>query len=528
MKTRSSVLGVVTVKHRRRAMTFLAALALPLLGERPFGERIEVNVTNIDVVVTDRAGAHVRGLAKEDFEVLDNGVPQNLTNLSEVRGGASNNEAAPTTTGESNDTYKPPVNLLLFVDNQHLQLKTRARVIEALQRFLDAHKDKELRAIVLRFNGGHSSKPLAGDAASVARDLPAFLESEPPNQLKVRSERRHFQELIDGSRDSDQALGPVIAWAGSVRNDNMRTLGALRSAIGAMSGFDGRKILLFVSEGIPQRAGMELFRHWGDKFRKNPDLQSMEFDMSRELGEVTRLANASGVSLYTVNALGTNTEDFEMDGGLLPRDARELRDSRQGALDFLAGQTGGVPIRNQNVFDTPLASIADDFHDYYSLGYRTPVGKSATHKIEVRVKKPGLRARTAQEYAVLSAAQKASSRVEAMFVIPPADANPLGVVLARKEAEGSGSTRVVPILIRVPRERLTTVTGGHVTLFLAVMDSDGARTPVRSLPLEVPKEGDVVQLLELTMRKGTQTLVAGARDDVSGTLSLVRMEVTNN
>lgn len=409
-----------------------------------------------------------------------------------------------------------------------MQLKTRERAVEAAKRFLDAHKGDSLRVIVLRFDGMHGSRPLTGDAESVAKGLDQFIKSAPPKQLSLQSERRHLMELIDGARDPDQAFGPVITWANSVRSDNLRTLSVLQSSIAALSGFEGRKVLLFVTEGIPQRAGSELFRRWADRFRRNADLQAMEFDMSRQLGEVTRFANASGVTLYTLNVTGTAAEAFEMNNGLRLREAEELRSSRQDALDFLAEQTGGMAIRNQNVFDAPLAAVADDFRDYYSLAYRTPAGKSVSHKIEVRVKKTGLRVRTPQEYAVQSAEQKVRALVDAMFVMPPVDANPLGVVVARKDAKASGGTRILPFLIRVPREKLTTVTGGHVTLYVAVMDGEGARTPVRSLGLDVPKEGDVLQPLDLAMRTGMQTIVAGARDDVSGTLSLVRVEVTND
>lgn len=510
---------------------FLIALTGQASAAQTFGERIEVNLTNVNVVVVDRTGAHVHGLTQDDFEVIDSGVPQALTNFAEVRGGATadsadvatSDRAAPLPTGTAH-----PVSLLVLFDDQHMQLKTRERAVEAVKRFLEARKGESLRVVVLCFNGMHTSRALTGDAGGIAKGLDRFVAATPPNQLGIQSERRHLMELLDGARDPDQAFGPVITWANSVRNDNVRTLLALQSSVAALSGFEGRKILLFVTEGIPQRAGAELFRRWADKFRKNADLQAMEFDMSRQLGEVARSANSSGVTLYTLNVSGTAAEAFEMNNGLRLREAEELRSSRQDALDFLAEQTGGTAIRNQNEFDAPLAAVGEDSRDYYSLAYRTPAGKSPSHKIEVRVKKAGLRVRTPQEYAVLSADQKTRAQVEAMFVMPPPDANPLGVIVARKDArDASAGTRVVPFLIRIPRDKLTTVTGGHVTLYVAVMDGEGARTPIRSLGIDVPKEGDVLQPLDLAMRKGTQTIVAGARDDVSGTLSLVRVEVAN-
>ena len=68
------------------AFSLLAGLiALPLAAQEKLVESIEVRVVNVDVVVTDRAGNPVTGLTKDDFEILDNGKPQKITNIYEVR-----------------------------------------------------------------------------------------------------------------------------------------------------------------------------------------------------------------------------------------------------------------------------------------------------------------------------------------------------------------------------------------------------------------------------------------------------------
>src|SRR5436190_21842494 len=67
----------------------LLALAKPAIAQEKLGETIDVRVVNVDVVVRDRAGKPVPGLTKDDFEVFDNGKPQIVTNLSEVRPSAA-------------------------------------------------------------------------------------------------------------------------------------------------------------------------------------------------------------------------------------------------------------------------------------------------------------------------------------------------------------------------------------------------------------------------------------------------------
>src|SRR5258705_6814243 len=74
-----------------RARAFcIASLLLPLLAAAQqkqqipaLGETIEVSLVNLDVFVTDKAGNRVRGLKKDDFEILENGVKQPITNFAE-------------------------------------------------------------------------------------------------------------------------------------------------------------------------------------------------------------------------------------------------------------------------------------------------------------------------------------------------------------------------------------------------------------------------------------------------------------
>ncbi|MEO8198296.1 MAG: hypothetical protein ABI689_16375, partial [Thermoanaerobaculia bacterium] len=45
-------------------------------GDSPsFGERVDVEVVNVDVVVTDRSGARITDLLREDFRIEVDGKP---------------------------------------------------------------------------------------------------------------------------------------------------------------------------------------------------------------------------------------------------------------------------------------------------------------------------------------------------------------------------------------------------------------------------------------------------------------------
>ena len=65
-----AVLWLLTATHAQQA------------PDAPF--RVTVNLVQVDAVVTDRSGNHVTDLKLEDFEVLQNGKPQRLTNCTYI------------------------------------------------------------------------------------------------------------------------------------------------------------------------------------------------------------------------------------------------------------------------------------------------------------------------------------------------------------------------------------------------------------------------------------------------------------
>jgi hypothetical protein len=73
---------------------------------QPFTSRVELVTT--DVVVRDNAGQFIADLKKEEFEVLEDGVPQKLISFSLIHGGRSYNIAAPPPAPVAEGIILPP------------------------------------------------------------------------------------------------------------------------------------------------------------------------------------------------------------------------------------------------------------------------------------------------------------------------------------------------------------------------------------------------------------------------------------
>src|SRR5437764_15038593 len=94
-------------------LLFLAGLAAAQTPNIPrAGESIDVSIVNVDTVVTDKHGARIHGLRKDDFEIYENGVRQPITNFAEYaseRQAASAGAAMPSTTSAvTQHTQAPP------------------------------------------------------------------------------------------------------------------------------------------------------------------------------------------------------------------------------------------------------------------------------------------------------------------------------------------------------------------------------------------------------------------------------------
>src|SRR5712671_1576615 len=65
----------------------------PVAAPPPLVEKIEVSVVNVDVTVTDRHGLPVPGLTRDDFEILEDGKPQPISNFYAVDNAQAKSDA---------------------------------------------------------------------------------------------------------------------------------------------------------------------------------------------------------------------------------------------------------------------------------------------------------------------------------------------------------------------------------------------------------------------------------------------------
>ena len=120
------------MRIRLAVLVGLGVCAVMEAAPPQFGELIEVNVVNVDVLVTDRQGRPVTDLRREDFEVLEDGKRVEVTNFRVVTDGAPPAAGGPRPEAPSRPApaaagpgpQLPPeerLHLIVYVDNFNLE-----------------------------------------------------------------------------------------------------------------------------------------------------------------------------------------------------------------------------------------------------------------------------------------------------------------------------------------------------------------------------------------------------------------------
>jgi hypothetical protein len=166
-------------------------------------------------------------------------------------------------------------------------------------------------------------------------------------------------------------------------------------------------------------------------------LDAQEFfqqaDMMGDLRLVYELANRYNVAIYPVDPRGLAPFEFDLStagqAAISLTKNTQMLDTTMDTLRVLAEQTDGKAILNTNDMEGGLKQIVRDTSAYYLLGYTSAVQTDGKfHKINVRLKRPGLQVRARPGYVALSPAEVERSLAPKKPGPPPAVAEALGTL----------------------------------------------------------------------------------------------------
>lgn len=533
-------------------VTLMLASPLPAQDRKlpPLVERMEVTVVNVEAVVTDRDGRRITGLTKDDFEIYENGKRQPITNFYEVTPAASAESFSVKGTKEQPSLAAPasaprqPLRLAVLIDQRSLIPSARERVLGQIRSFVEASVrpgDETMLAVWdLRLA---VPVPFTSDPVPVAEGLSRISLGLGPfvDQAADRSRAEYeVQQAIDAELARDKGMAPLSddpdsgipreILALETRIEMRRKVAALKSVIRRMSGLEGRKVLLFVTQKFPYCAVYAISGPCNPEYTLQPLIDTV--------GEA---ANANGVAVYAIyaapNTLETNSADrarpstsFEL---LLPM-IKDIQSS--SALQSVALASGGLSTTGPELTKY-FSSIESDLNSYYSLGYSATRGQEKrTRSIRVVARNRQYQVRTRKSVIEKSASDQLNDElVSLLLAAGNRDSGDLsfGVRLGKPKPARKGRF-LVPVEISLPIRDLTLIEEGGtyrggVMFHIVSSDRRGDlsdvtrkqhRLDIPAQDLESVRESTFTYELELLVDERGEKVAFAVADEISGTTGM--------
>ncbi len=525
------------------ALGAASGLAIALGGEGQTQEppvpvfAAAIDLVQLDVVVSDAKGEPVRDLRREDFEILEDEVPQPISHF--AVGTASRPAARFLPGGTAASSGSPPGSppaaaaagrtIVLVFDDLHLGAGHLSAAKRGATRFLQEQVGpRDMVALVTTSGARGLFQALTRDrdvlvraigrvslqdrgarfrfgspyiSEQQAEQLDRFGEFSAGNEAFELAVAQFAREFMCGR---DPAIQMVRERVRSILEEGQRysraSLSMVETTVRSLAPLPGRKIVVLLSEGF--FLGRQTW-----------------YDSAYDLRRITDAATRSGAVVYSLDAGGltvpapagdiTEREFSAMPGPLRSSVERFQDEARREGMKAVADETGGFAVLDNNDIGSGLRRVLDDNEVYYLLAYEpvSPRRAGRFRSVQVRLPShPDLVARTRKGYfepvgaapdrkprapSRKQAAAAARERVHDAFTsIVPLQGLPIRLLADFVDLPDAGPTVVVNMDVEVatpaspgdgtPRPR------GIVELVGLVSDTDG--TSVEQFAEQAPLE----------------------------------------
>ncbi len=515
-------------------------------------ESVDVNVINIDVVVTDRRGNPVHGLTRDDFVIEENGEPQKITNFYEVRGRQILTADQKTQPAPAAEEPAPTLRrkIIFFIDNLSMAPFNRNRVFKAMKQFVEETMQPGDEAMIATWNRSLNIRlPFNANPEQIIQTLDV-IAGESALGLQRESDRRTVRSQIKGAQSYTEAIAVARQYAQEMEHDLRTTVSGIDSLMSMVGGVEGRKVMVISSEGFDMQPGIDMFYYLDDiapqQFGSSSGsgmLEGMGFDAGYLLQGVAHEANAHGITLYTIHAgglQGNASNSADQSEAVSFQVQQAALNNSTDALQLLADMTGGAATVGTNNFRGGFQKIEHDLDSYYSLGYRAGTERvDRRRSIQVTTKKRGLTLRYRHSFVEQSIGTEMTNRVIANL-FHPSETNDLGVFMTTGIPVSAGDgTFHVSVDIHIPMDKLTILPQedsyrGSFSVWVVAADPNTDMSDVTRKDNTVSltkdqydaiKDRSYVYSVDLLLREGRNTISVGVIDQLGKLRGFVRQDV---
>ena len=578
------------------SVTMMSMAQSDWVGEEPDGAQgvfhgdLDVSIINLYVTVVDKEGLAVRGLGPEDFEIIENGESMEITNFAILDHGKrvvheTVDPEIQETSAEGAATEASARFVAVLFDLPSLQRRNKRRVIEAVESLVrEGLADGDQFMVAVNSGELEILSEFSSYEASLMATLQGVAENEKGGDAVKRSKRMlkrtiHSAQFMRVQRTPfgggfaadagyiKSQIGILQAEINNVRQYEYQRIdqstGVADELVRALAGIDGPKTVLWIGEDLALRPAYDLYKVF---FKKavfyqdilnltHPEIWGREMDLSRQFQRLAASAQSCGATFHVIDASDRDREMGSADYGSSSvddvinseavgnlwtpgTDPTEFWDVTEGA-DYMALATGGSVQKNTRDLEGSVARIREQIVLTYSLGYQRPGAPDGkTSRVQVKVKKPGLRVRHHEKVLNKTGNHRLADLVlsRVRFDI---GGNPLGLSLVIGQPQAGDEGKIVrAVQFRVPVESLVLmpqgeVHSGELVVAVAVLDGNGRTLEPRLMRLSIAIPSDryqpdavAAQTLNLLMVPDTRRVAIGIRDEASGLTSTAALDLS--
>jgi VWFA-related protein len=487
---------------KQQVIAWVPAAVLLLCGglsaqQEPYTIRVNTDLVQISVVAHDRTGRFVRDLSRDEFEVIEDRRPQQLSAVDVETVGVLNRA----------ELRERPLQLAILTPDASVASNTA----------------RGLRLVVLFFD--FTSLDLPGAARSV-RAAEAYVRSIGPAdrvavvsltpKLKIQQDftgdQEQLQRTLKGLYGLNQAAleGPDdVSYRLFYPYERLRSMRVLASALAK----------------VPQKKSVVIFAGGS---ASDADLASITATVDAALRARVSFYSIEGGGLTAAPPLGDASRASSFGTGVLSGVAVVQRAGAARGEDLLyalAHGTGGRAFFDSNDFERPFRTLEADTAEYYVLSYSSSNTErdGRFRRISVRVRRPGIEVKHLAGYygprnATTMSAHE-TERLIAQELVSDQPSTSLPVYGFVNHLRVGKNSYFVPITVVVPTEAL--LNGGAASpaaVGLAVLDTRGQL---------VRKLRDVIPATAITERRNRTVQYETAAELPSGDYNL-RLVIVHN
>jgi len=418
------------VKSRKWAIgaVWLTVLVRAHAQTPPSTFQAEVNVVDVDVVVTDDQGRTVVGLTADDFEVFDEGQAQKIAAFSFVDLDLTIPPEFPGVGRPVDEDVRSnlePVSGRMYVivlDDMNIDALRTAVVRKYAREFVESYFGAgDIAAVTYTSGRVDASQEFTSDRQLLLASIEKFI-GRAPRSVAMEALAKFYEDRLTLELDPPpgvprENLPPLAA---DMQDTRMRTLGQSAKPTVDMTDFERAQRVTVVFDAVRvlaealtpvrgrRKAVLMLSEGFNYQLTEPFGMRSVS-DVVRATQDTLNSAARANVNFYTIDPrglVGAGTDFMQMTGPGMPNSATqaaiidELRRT-QDSLRVLAEETGGFAAIDSNSASSAFERLVESNSRYYVLGYTPPDDKRSGHfhRIDVRVKRPGLKVVARRGYA---------------------------------------------------------------------------------------------------------------------------------